>query len=402
MRGEYPPKIATGTITRGLAVSLAPVGDFAALGERWRALEARADASFFQSWTWTGCLAAERFPDPVLLAAEAEGETVALALFNRRGGWRGETLFLGESGAAGLDSPFIEHNGPLIARGWEDRVMPALLGGALRGAIAGGRTAAGRWAWGRGLVLSGVPPALEMALRAAGAVTRRVAERVSPFLTLPGPPLLDRVSANTRYQIRRAERRYAAAGPLEVTRAGAVAQAWEWLEAMAALHQAGWQARGKPGAFAEPFFGRFHRELIARALPQGACDLLRITAGGRIVGFLYNLIREGRVLSYQSGFDYAGAGGHEKPGLVCHHLAVERYRQAGYQVYDLLAGESRYKSSLADSAATLLWLEAAALRSVRGRVMAARGWVSGGGARGHRKEIIQTFGASSFPPLTSS
>ncbi|MGC8470394.1 MAG: hypothetical protein ACP5NI_10855, partial [Acetobacteraceae bacterium] len=152
MREEYSPKIATGTITRELAVSLAPAGDFAALGERWRALEARADASFFQSWTWTGCLAAERFPDPVLLGVEAEGETVALALFNRRRGWRGETLFLGESGVAGLDSPFIEHNGPLIARGWEEGVMPALLGCALHGPIAGGSRP-----WGRGLVLSGVP-----------------------------------------------------------------------------------------------------------------------------------------------------------------------------------------------------------------------------------------------------
>ena len=65
-------------------IALVPVTDFAALGDRWRALEAQADCSFFQSWTWTGCLAEERFPDPVLLEARQDGETVALALFNRR------------------------------------------------------------------------------------------------------------------------------------------------------------------------------------------------------------------------------------------------------------------------------------------------------------------------------
>ena len=51
------------------AVTLSPVADWAALGERWRELESRADVSFFQTWTWIGCLAPERYDDPVLLEA---------------------------------------------------------------------------------------------------------------------------------------------------------------------------------------------------------------------------------------------------------------------------------------------------------------------------------------------
>ena len=46
-----------------LAYRVSGVTDFTALGERWRDLEQRSECSFFQSWTWVGCLAAERFSD---------------------------------------------------------------------------------------------------------------------------------------------------------------------------------------------------------------------------------------------------------------------------------------------------------------------------------------------------
>ena len=59
----------TGT-HRVLEVGLAPAGDLAGVETLWRGLEARAAAPFFRSWTWVGCLAAERFPDPYLLRVD--------------------------------------------------------------------------------------------------------------------------------------------------------------------------------------------------------------------------------------------------------------------------------------------------------------------------------------------
>src|ERR1700689_611729 len=79
-----------------IVISATP--DFAALEAKWRDLETRSNPSFFQSWTWTGCLAAERFSDPLLVEIRETGRTVALALFNRRG----RTLYLGESGDKAL------------------------------------------------------------------------------------------------------------------------------------------------------------------------------------------------------------------------------------------------------------------------------------------------------------
>ena len=51
-------------------VEIAPVDDYSAVGRLWHDLECRSDSSFFQSWTWTGCLAEERFPEPWLLRAQ--------------------------------------------------------------------------------------------------------------------------------------------------------------------------------------------------------------------------------------------------------------------------------------------------------------------------------------------
>ena len=333
-------------------LSLAPVRDLAALEGEWRALEARADASFFQSWTWVGCRAAERTPDPWLLRAERDGETLGLALLNRRAG----RFHLHESGAAALDSVYIEHNGVILARGAAD-LLPACLGALLRTR--------------RALRLSGVDAAHLAALRAAGSALRVRQASEAPHVMLDALPdgpegFLASLSANTRQQLRRSDRVLGGNQGVRVTRAAHVAEALAFLDALAVLHQATWTARGKPGAFANPAFRPFHAALIERALPRGEVDLLRVEGAAGVIGYLYNFRHRGRVLAYQSGFDYAAAGRHGKPGLTCHHAAIRLARAEGATLYDFLAGAARYKTSLATGATPLYWLEAAAPWSLAG------------------------------------
>ena len=332
-------------------IRLTPIRDPAALEAEWRALEAIADASFFQSWTWVGCLAAERFPDPWLLRAEgADGTTLGLALLNRRGG----RLWLNESGDPALDAAYVEHNGVLLAR-----TATGLLADCL-GALLGGSR--------RPLVLSGVAPAMADAVRAAGGIVRVRRENLAPFADLAAAGgtaagYLATLSANTRQQLRRSDRSFA---PVTVRAAGTVAEAWAFLDALAALHQATWTARGRPGAFAEPQFRRFHRALLARAVPRGEAMLLHVQGAAGTIGYLYNFRWRGRMLAYQSGFDYAASGRHGKPGLTCHHAAIGAALAAGDAVYDFLAGADRYKTSLGGGMARMVWLEAAAARSLAG------------------------------------
>lgn len=325
-----------------LLVAPQPFEGFQALGETWTRLEASVPASFFQGWTWVGCLAEERYPDPVVLRAERDGVLVGLALFNRRQG----VLHLAESGDPARDRPFTEHNGPLAA---DPAVAAALL----------------RAAWAvpgmRGLVLGGVPPSLAAA--AGGAEIRRQ-DRPAPTLDLAalraaGGELLPRLSANTRQQIRRSDRFYAAGEALRLERAEGAAALDAWFPEILRLHEASWQRRGQAGAFATPWLTRFHRCLMERALAAGQLDLLRITGGRGLVGLLYNLRFRGVVYAYQSALADPAGQPQARPGLTCHALAIAEALRRGDRIYDFLAGDQRYKRSFSDGGVTLAWVELA-------------------------------------------
>lgn len=336
-----------------MQVHAAPVRCFSTLGAEWRSLEAEAEElSFFQSWTWVGCLAEERFPEPLLLRAESGGRVLGMALFNRHR----RRLWLAESGEPLRDAPFVEHNAPLLACGAGADVLRGLLHAAWR--VRGVQR----------LVLSGVAQAT---LRAAGGVPLRLRERRVPLVDLDavrsaGGDYRGTLSANTRYQVRRSSRRYAGLGRVAVARADTTGEAVAWLDELVAMHGRAWRSRGSAGAFAHPYLMRFHRTLLARAGPRQEVDLLRISAGETALGYLYNFRLRGRVYAYQSGFERELPIPHAKPGLTSHVLAIERALAAGDRVYDFLAGADRYKQSLADSTESLWWAEMVPARSPLG------------------------------------
>lgn len=334
-----------------LTIAIRPVENFRTLEPVWRELESRSDGSFFQSWAWTGCLAEERFAEPWFLSAKRGDRTVALGLFNRasRQPLRlDRPLYLGESGVPAMDSVFIEYNGLLLDKDAGDGVAQqcwsALAGGALKGT---------RW------VLGGVLPTVQATLPTNRNVRVRARRPVSfhELFAFAESPVIERLSANARQQLRRAMRGWEQIGPLTLDVARTRAESLTFLNGLKTLHQLHWIGRGKPGAFAEPFFERFHRELIGRPGPGQAVDLIRVTAGTHVVGYLYNFVHRGWVAAYQSGFDFSQDADRLKPGLVCHLLAMEHYRQAGMQAYDFLGGEARYKRTFANAETELLWLE---------------------------------------------
>jgi len=321
-------------MTEAISIRIEPPGDWDALGARWQALEHVCAPTFFRAWVFLGCDAARRFAGALLLSVTQDGQDVALALLGRRG--RG--TLLNETGDPVLDDVFIEHNGLLVRPGHEACVAPALRA-VLRRFPA--------------LQLSGVDAATLAAAQSAGVLGAEVS-RFAPCVDLSAleRPFLDTLSANARAQIRRAMRLYAT--PPAIARAASAEEALAWFAGLVALHQASWIRRGRPGAFAAPALVDFHRRLIARGVPAGRVDVLRVAAGGDVVGYLYCFAAGRRVLSYQSGFAYSDDA-RAKPGLVCHTLAVEFYARAGMDCYDMLGGADRYKRTLAGGGEMLHW-----------------------------------------------
>lgn len=345
--------------TTSFRVSIEPAPDAEALGVEWTALEQRTDTSFFLTWAWLGTFLDQVPPNhrPDVLRVTRGLDTVAMALLwrtrqQRHRVLRTRALHLNESGIEACDRVTIEHNGLLCLPGIESEVHSA---------VAAQLSARDGW---DELELGGLAESQHrLWQQAAGATKLHYREKwTKPYFQVDlddlrrrGLAYLDALSSNTRYQIRRAMRLHTQhSGALVCERAQSEAQAQEWLESLAALHQAQWQARGVPGAFGSTFTRRFHPRLVERAWPLGMVELLRVRAGDNTLGYIYNFVRGSVVCNYQSGH-VAEADAKLKAGLVCHAMAVEDALQRGKSVYDLLMGGAHFKAGLTNRHGTMSW-----------------------------------------------
>lgn len=319
---------------------------------RWLEVAGRVRATSFLGWIWASAWLSVTGAQPHLLEGLKRNETVALA-FIGGGTPNGGTIALNETGDPDLDVGYIEYNGLLSilpAAAQADALLSFLIAARRSGPLRGWHT----------LRLSGVPAVWEERCRAAGLwVECRNAQSTYVVdlaaLRAAGQDVLSTLNANTRQQIRRAMRLYGEVGPLAVTRVEPGPATEAALAELIKLHQARWESGGKPGAFAAPKFETFVRALIARGQGTGEVEILRMSAGSRTLGLLLNLVSAGRVYNYLSGLVHE-TDNRLKPGLVSHVLAMEHHRARGADSYDLLAGDARYKASLAKPHEKLVWL----------------------------------------------
>lgn len=182
---------------------------------------------------------------------------------------------------------------------------------------------------------------------------------VSPYVDLEkvrqaGGDYLSLLSSNTRGQIRRSLKILEEIGPVALEVPNSLERAFEIYHEMIDLHQTTWQIRGEDGAFSSPLFCRFHERLITNRFAKGEIQLLRIHVGGSTIGCLYSFVWQSHIYFYQCGFNYS-FGKRVKPGLVSHYLAVQYNADQGHDVYDFLAGDARYKKSLATDYNKMSW-----------------------------------------------
>lgn len=341
-----------------IEVEVVPLPSLATLQDEWRALEGASDASFFVSWHWIGAWLAA-LPDDVgrlLVRARSNRRTVGLAVFctgeRRRGPITTRALFLHATGRPDLDELTVEYNGILMDRTLEAEVLSAIIG-ALH--------ALPEWdeiyldGWHRNDLLG--------CLEQPG--TRLLCEQRRPFryvdlaaLRNAGHAYLAGVaSSKLRQNVRRTLRECEVMGGMRFIVARDADEALEFLADLKRLHEKAWKAKGQPTAFSKAFFQDFHAGLVRQGMAGGFVQIARLAAGERAIGYVYSFLHRGRVYAYQTGFDFEAATFSVwSPGLATHALAIEHNRDCGHEVYDLMAGESRYKKDLAECSGSMDWL----------------------------------------------
>jgi CelD/BcsL family acetyltransferase involved in cellulose biosynthesis len=271
----------------------------------------------------------------------------------RHGFVRSRALLLHQTGSKELDRMMIEYNSILAETGREREAVIA--------AIKCIRAAKVPW---DELMVSGIEARAFEAWHAAVRDTNwRIVlrnESNSYFVDLDavrnsGGDYLALLSSNTRQQVRRSVKAYEKSGKLRISLACSGEAAVEYLHGLQELHDAHWQGKGKKGAFSSEFTRSFHNRLVCDAVGRGEVQMLRVTAGDEVVGYLYNFVRDGHVYFYQSGFEYTESPKF-RPGLVCHYLAIMHNLKTDNRIYDFLAGTQRYKQSLAAADVKMYWV----------------------------------------------
>lgn len=333
----------------GISFAFRKLTDPQTLGVDWRDLEGRADCSFFLSWDWIGCWLETVDSEAFVMEGRIEGRIVALALLcpvrHKRFGCFGQNeVYLNQTGNLAADRIAIEYNSVLF-----DRDVPSdAAQQALHALIEGDGPP-----WEQ-LFLRRLSSdfASEVASSGVGASVRLRSQSPTAGVDLvalrqTGESYLDQRSANTRAQIRRSIRRYEERGPLRLEVAENTGQAHEYFHELGRLHQQYWNERGDSGAFSSPFAAAFHHRLIETSLPKGGVEMVRLSAGETVIGYLYNFVYRKTVFYYASGFAYE-QDNRLKPGMVAHTMCIERYLAGDMERYDFMAGDARYKSSLGD------------------------------------------------------
>lgn len=326
------------------------ITDLDMLGARWHALEMQAKpSSFFLHWTWMGswlrALQEAGIGRPQLLVIGNGTGDEGLALVGEGMAQRRlgsvPALWLNEAGDTEGDRAFIEYNGLLCAR----EKLPLCVH-----AFCEAMEARTDWS---ALYLSGL--GFGALLTEVHGVRRRVIRDASPayYVDLAavrsvGGDYLSLLSANTRGQIRRSLKDEPGEIALETATEASLIESW--LEDMRRLnigHHAdnAWESR---------FFRDFVQRLALAGLADGTVELLRLSSGDGVLGYLLNFVWAGRAMNYQSAFAPARTA-KSKPGLMCHAAAVTHYATRDLKHYSFLAGKDRYKHSLSTGAEEMHW-----------------------------------------------
>lgn len=354
------PSDANGTLAAAVddcIVTTEPLPPLEVLRSTWRELESRSHCSFFLSWTWIGSwlqLIANR-SDTRLVKVTLQSRIVAVGVFAAKRAWRGAGpmhLRLHETGDPVLDDLTIEYNGLLCEAGLEQA--------ALLAAVRFLEKSDGRWSTldVAGIDAAAVPLQRLTADSIAIRIRRRPTHHVDLAKVRACGDYLSTLGPQTRSAIRRTTRKLAARfGEVSATVADTPKMKLAYLRALTRLHEVYWRSKeGHAGAFSDARIMAFHEHLLTTYADTDAIQLMRLSAGEEVIGYVYNFVHRGVVYFYQAGVDYQRYTGYGSPGLLLLMRAVEHAITSGHDRFEFMAGDSDYKRRLGAGQGELLWL----------------------------------------------
>ena len=319
--------------------------------EDWQALEDRLQSDHLTcSATWTriwlkhyGGLVPHR-----LAIASQQGQTVGMSLITngvgqRDGPYSVKTLHVGTAGEPDQESVCVEYNRLLVAPEHRAEYTRLLLSRILK-----------HESWEvfqlDGLAADDAREFLDGSPTSIREIPSHYCD-LNLFRTAQAEPWR-MFGESTRTNLRRSLRDL---GDVQLDWADTPDQALEFYEEMIIHHQARWKAVGKDGVFSSPRFKNFHHDLIEALISQGRATLVRARQGDRVLGILYLLIEDNRLLYYQSGLPEHGSK--LSLGNVTLYLTMLEGSRRGYDAFDFMAGDAQYKRVLSTNHNTLTWLK---------------------------------------------
>lgn len=335
-----------------LQTNLFRLSEISDLEKIWRELEDRSESGFMLSWSWIGVWIQSQLNglDPYVLKVTEYDKVVGLAVFVVKDmkiarGVNVKCLHFHCTGDAEKDKICIEYNSVLFEKGFGEQGTQSILNFLLDEKNLP-KTVSGWECLNFGMITEGDLRNLshKNLLNWNAYKTPTYGVTLTDFRG-NDEGYLKHLSKNTRYQIRRSLRLYEARGPLEINVAQSIDESLSFFREAGDYHKLRWDGDDDDGYYIGVEFSKFHEGLIKQGFPRKEIELIKITAGGMSVGFLYNFIHKGVVYFYQCAFSYEDDK-RLKPGLVSHYLCINKYIGDGKKYYDFMAGQSQYKNSL--------------------------------------------------------